>query len=82
MLQVRRLAADDAATAARWDAFVMRCPDATFFHRAGWQRVLRRCMRHDTHYLFAEQDGGMELRLMQIREVGGRILWPPQAATQ
>lgn len=59
MLQVHRLAPDDAATAARWDAFVMGCPEATFFHRAGWQRVLRRCMRHDTHYLFAEQDGAI-----------------------
>jgi hypothetical protein len=25
---------------ARWDAFVDACADATFFHRAGWQRVI------------------------------------------
>ena len=24
--------------ASRWDAFVVGCPQATFFHRAGWQR--------------------------------------------
>ena len=26
------------ATRARWDAFVARLPEATFFHRVGWQR--------------------------------------------
>ena len=35
----------------------MACPQATFFHRAGWQRVLRETFRHDTHYLYAETAG-------------------------
>jgi FemAB-related protein (PEP-CTERM system-associated) len=59
MLRVLRLAPDDAATHARWDAFVLACPEATFFHRAGWQRVLRETMRHDTHFLYAERDGAI-----------------------
>jgi FemAB-related protein (PEP-CTERM system-associated) len=53
---IERLAPEDAASAARWDAFVMACPQATFFHRAGWQRVLREVFRHDTHYLYAVSD--------------------------
>lgn len=57
MLQVLRLAPHDAAAAARWDAFVLSCPEATFFHRAGWQRVLRETQRHDTHFLYCEVDG-------------------------
>lgn len=40
------------------------------------------CDGNGTVYRSRQQDGGMELRLMQIREVGGRILWPPQAATR
>lgn len=40
------------------------------------------CDDNGTVYRSRQQDGGMELRLMQIREVGGKILWPPQAATK
>ena len=60
MVQVLRLPANDAAAAARWDAFVVSCSDATFFHRAGWQRVLRESMRHDTHFLYCEIDGRIQ----------------------
>ncbi|MBL0089985.1 MAG: FemAB family PEP-CTERM system-associated protein [Ideonella sp.] len=35
----------------------MACPQATFFHRAGWQRVLREVYRHDTHFLYTEREG-------------------------
>jgi FemAB-related protein (PEP-CTERM system-associated) len=54
---VKRLMPSDAATAAQWDAFVTGCEQATFFHRAGWQRVLRDVFRHDTHFLYAEVGG-------------------------
>jgi FemAB-related protein (PEP-CTERM system-associated) len=47
----------DAGALARWDAFVERCPEATFFHRAGWKEVLESVFRHRTFYLFAERDG-------------------------
>ena len=60
MAQVLRLQANDAAGMARWDAFVLACPSATFFHRAGWQRVLRDSMRHDTYFLYCEVDGRIE----------------------
>jgi len=35
----------------------MRSPKATFFHRAGWQRVIEGVFRHRTHYLMAKTDG-------------------------
>jgi FemAB-related protein (PEP-CTERM system-associated) len=54
---VRTLAPGDGATAAAWDAFVLACPQATFFHRAGWQRVLGETFRHPTHFLYAERGG-------------------------
>lgn len=68
MPTIHRLAASDAATAARWDAFVQQCPEATFFHRAGWQRVLGEVFRHDTHFLFAE-DGGQITGVLPLAHV-------------
>ena len=56
-LQLKRLARHDRAAAAAWDAFVQTCPQATFFHRAGWQRILADVFRHDTYFLYAELDG-------------------------
>ena len=57
MTTIRRLDPADARDNARWDAFVAAHPRATFFHRAGWQRVLRGAFRHPTHFLYAEHDG-------------------------
>jgi FemAB-related protein (PEP-CTERM system-associated) len=57
MPTIERLAPEDAREAAAWDAFVLACPQATFFHRAGWQRVLRQVFRHDTHFLLARTEG-------------------------
>jgi FemAB-related protein (PEP-CTERM system-associated) len=43
-----------------WDRFVAQCPDATFFHRAGWKRVIERSFGHRAYYLFAERDGSIQ----------------------
>lgn len=59
-LRVASLTAGDAVTAARWDAFVMGCAEATFFHRAGWQQVMENVFGHATHFLYAERDGVIE----------------------
>ena len=47
----------DSGSMARWDAFVQSCPDATFFHRAGWKTVIESALRHDCHFLYAERAG-------------------------
>jgi len=47
-LSVKRLSLQDVATAKRWDDFVFGCPEATFFHRAGWQKIVREVFKHDT----------------------------------
>jgi FemAB-related protein (PEP-CTERM system-associated) len=54
---IERLAPGDVREAASWDAFVMACPQATFFHRAGWQRILREVFHHEAHYLLARTEG-------------------------
>ena len=49
---------DDAGEPA-WDDFVAAHPDSTFFHRAGWRRVVEQAFGHRTHYLLAERDGAI-----------------------
>jgi FemAB-related protein (PEP-CTERM system-associated) len=51
-LVVRPYQAHDAV---RWDAFVERCADATFFHRIGWQDIIETEFHHRTHYLLTER---------------------------
>ncbi len=43
-----------------WDAFVEKCPDATFFHKAGWYEVIQKSTGHDAHFLYAERNGVIE----------------------
>lgn len=45
------------ADRARWDAFVMATPAATFFHRAAWRDVIERAFGHRTLFLYAERNG-------------------------
>ena len=35
----------------------MACRHATFFHRAGWQKIVGEVFRHDTYFLYAELGG-------------------------
>ncbi|HJW23705.1 MAG TPA: FemAB family XrtA/PEP-CTERM system-associated protein [Rhodocyclaceae bacterium] len=60
MLTINRLTPEDNATAARWDRFVMTCAAASFFHRAGWQRIIGEVYGHRTHYLYAEDGGDIQ----------------------
>ncbi len=43
--------------AQAWDQFVETCEPATFFHKAGWRRVIEKAFGHECHFLYAEQDG-------------------------
>ena len=55
-MALRLLTLDDARAPA-WDAFVAAMPGGTFFHRAGWSRVIEAAFGHRCHYTLAEQDG-------------------------
>ena len=50
----------DEKNAPRWDEFVMRCPDATFFHRSGWKDVIEQAFGHHAYFFYAEQDGRIQ----------------------
>ena len=47
----------DQGSAKRWDEFVFACPEATFFHRAAWQGIIKDVFRHPTYFFYAEQAG-------------------------
>lgn len=59
---------EDADEAA-WDAFVLAQPQATFFHRAGWRRVIRQTYGHGTPFLLARGGGAIRgvLPLVHVR---------------
>jgi FemAB-related protein (PEP-CTERM system-associated) len=57
---------------ARWDAFVHACPQATFFHLAGWQTVIERVYGHKTWFYFVEQDGAI-VGVLPLAEINSRL---------
>ena len=50
----------DASSSSAWDTFVESCPEATFFHKAGWKQVIEDSFGHKTHFLYAEKGGAIE----------------------
>ncbi len=50
----------ESQSVQRWDAFVETCPEATFFHRAGWKKAIEVGMGHRAHFLYAERNGTIE----------------------
>ena len=62
----------DAAASARWDEFVEGCPGATFFHLAGWQRVMTEAFGHATRFLYAER-GGDIVGVLPLVHVSSRL---------
>ena len=57
---------------ARWDEFVHRCPQATFFHLSAWQDILDQVFDHRTFYLYAERAGEI-VAVLPMAEVRSRI---------
>jgi FemAB-related protein (PEP-CTERM system-associated) len=68
VIQVREL---QPADVSRWDEFVSACPEATFFHRAGWKTVIERAFGHATKFLYAEAGGRIEgvLPLAEVNSI-------------
>jgi len=58
--------------AGAWEAFVLACPEATFFHRIGWREILRDVFRHAPHYLLAEHAGRI-VGVLPLAQVKSRL---------
>jgi FemAB-related protein (PEP-CTERM system-associated) len=56
----------------RWDKFVMDCPEATFFHRAGWQAVIKGAFGHKTWFMYAEAEGQIQ-GVLCLAEIKSRL---------
>lgn len=65
----------------RWDEFVDGCESASFFHKAGWQRVIQRAFDHKTYYLYAEENGDIQgvLPLVHVKSLffGNHLISTP-----
>ena len=70
MTLIVRTARDSDADA--WDAFVLGLPEATFFHRFGWKRVIEQAFGHRSHFLLAERAGRIE-GVLPLVEVKSRL---------
>lgn len=47
----------EARAVGQWDRFVHDAADGTFFHRAGWKRVIEQGFGHRCYFLYAERAG-------------------------
>ncbi|HWU85232.1 MAG TPA: FemAB family XrtA/PEP-CTERM system-associated protein [Rhodocyclaceae bacterium] len=68
-LSLHRLAPDAYAS---WDAYVLAQPQATFFHRAGWQRIIETIFRHRTFFLYAARAGRI-VGVLPLAQVNSRL---------
>jgi FemAB-related protein (PEP-CTERM system-associated) len=56
----------------RWDAFVRTCPDATFFHLSGWQKVIEQAFGIKTWFYYVQQDGAIQ-GVLPLAEIKSRL---------
>src|SRR3569833_2482842 len=77
-LQVEMMAAEvtvrvlEARDLAQWEAYVNAHPDATFFHRAGWIRVIEAVFGHRTHFMLALRVGEI-VGVLPLAEIRSRL---------
>jgi len=62
----------EAKDTERWDRFVLACPEATFFHRSGWQTVIERAFGHQTWFYYAESDGEI-IGVLPLAQIKSRL---------
>lgn len=83
MLKVSQLDPANQGAVSRWEAFVFACPEATFFHRAGWQDIMRHVFHHPSYFLYAERDdimvGVLPLAHVKSRLFGNALVSLPFA---
>lgn len=58
-MDVKLLDSSAKESVARWNSFIHSCNEATFFHRAEWQTIIRDVFRHSTYFLYAEANGNI-----------------------
>lgn len=69
---IKLLNPSDLGSAKRWDDFVFACPDATFFHRAAWQNIIKDVFHHTTYFFYAENAGEIQ-GVLPLAHVNSRL---------
>jgi FemAB-related protein (PEP-CTERM system-associated) len=69
-LQVRTL---DEQSMQAWDSYLDAHPAGTFFHRAGWKKVLEKAFGHKAHYLYAINESGQIEGIFPVGEVSSLL---------
>jgi FemAB-related protein (PEP-CTERM system-associated) len=69
---IKQMTSSDTGSVKRWNEFVFACPDATFFHRAEWQEIIRQVFRHPTFFLYAETAGEI-VGVLPLAHVNSRL---------
>lgn len=69
---IKQLTPADQDNAKRWDEFVFSCPEATFFHRAAWQGIIKNVFRHATYFFYAEENGQIQ-GVLPLAHVNSRL---------
>ena len=71
-MNIKLLDPSDQGGAKRWDEFVFACPEATFFHRAAWQGIIKDVFRHSTYFFYAEEEGEIQ-GVLPVAHVKSRL---------
>jgi len=71
-MNIKLLDPSDQGGAKRWDEFVFACPEATFFHRAAWQGIIKDVFRHSTYFFYAEEAGEIQ-GVLPVAHVKSRL---------
>ncbi len=56
-IEIKQLPINNVEQNNLWDSFVFNNFNATFFHRAGWQKIINEVFNHKTYFLYAIEVG-------------------------
>ena len=56
-LEIKEL---DKSSIDKWNEYVQKADDTTFFHLAEWKDVIERSFSHDTYFIYAEKEGEIQ----------------------
>jgi FemAB-related protein (PEP-CTERM system-associated) len=71
-LEIKRLTAQQADVARRWDAFVFGSAQASFFHRSAWLGLIEQQFGHRGFFLYAERAGQI-VGVLPLAQVKSRL---------
>lgn len=68
MIEIKTL---NGASEAAWENFIAKCPEASFFHKAGWARVIEKSFGQRPYFLYAQSGGEIQaiLPLVHVKSM-------------